>query len=578
VTSYRRSTPPASLDDDAIGLLVRDAAADWHMPPIRLDAPSWRDRIRGRRARTIEATRIGLGRAGRAATAAVALTVIGALAAVVITRPLQPAGTPGATAGESGAPSGPAPTPLPNLVLNGELPFPSHVLVANELGDIALVDLGAGTISGSIARTQRPSVMTVTSDGLVVCVCITTAAPVDGYPTRFDVRMKTFTRTTTPIRDSPLEVFVGTPDPRLPATHADHVFTSVDFSPNDRYAFVGWSSRDAPVWHSGMFVVDIDAGTVVGTQALPDLTAGDGDARRAVDAPRVLGQAADGTIYLARSWSEWGSANVETAPSRIGDDAYTATLANGALSDVAPFSDAASCGPSFLRAGPRPGGGLWVSCISELGSLTVRRVARDGTSLGSESMARTGFVDGDTTAVSPDGRTFYAWDPGSAWISRIDLETGERVDEHLAAPATAVTGGGPVTAIGRWLAPTIEAKSILRGAILVSPDGGRLYLLATTPASNADAPGGSNGILVVDAATLRVIDRWPPSADLTSMALNADGTLLYAAGLPGVGPSGAASPGQGASVTVYDTTSGVARLVAGQLGTGMLSFPGPVVP
>ncbi|HET7181225.1 MAG TPA: hypothetical protein VFI15_03235 [Candidatus Limnocylindrales bacterium] len=578
MTRNPRATRPASLDDDAIGLLVRDAADGWHMPPVRLDAPSWRDRVRGRRARMLDAARLGLGRAGRAATVAVALTVIGALAAVVITRPLQPAGTPAASPGESGGQSGADPTPLPKLVLHGDLPFPSHVLVANELGDIALVDLGAGTIGGSIARSQWPSVMTVTGDGLVVCICITTAAPVDGYPTRFDVRMKTFTRTTTPIRDNPVEVFVGAPDPRLPATRADHVWTSVAFSPDDRFAFVGWSTRDARVWHSGSLVVDIDGGAVVGAAQLPDMTAGDGDARRTVDAPRVLGQAADGTIYLARSWSEWGSANVETAPMRIGDDGYTTSLTNGALSDLAPFSAAASCGPSFLRAGPRPGGGLWVACMSELGSLTVRRVAIDGTSLGSESMSRTGFVDGDTTAVSPDGRTFYAWDPGSSVLTRIDLEGGERVDEHLAAPAAAVTGDDPMTAVGRWLAPTMDAKSILRGAILVSPDGGRLYLLATTPGSRADAPGGSNGILVVDAATLRVIDRWAPSADLMSMALNADGTLLYAAGLPGVGPSGAPLNDQGASVTVYDTTSGVARLLAGDLGAGTLNFPGPVVP
>jgi hypothetical protein len=135
-----------------------------------------------------------------------------------------------------------------------------------------------------------------------------------------------------------------------------------------------------------------------------------------------------------------------------------------------------------------------------------------------------------------------------------------------------------MTALGRWLAPSADAKSILRGAILVSPDSRRLYVLAAQPVVDERLPTGSAGILVVDAATLQVLDHWPPPADLMSMALNADGSLLYAAGLPGVDASGVSSLRQGASVTVFDTASGAQRLVAGQLGMGMLSFPGPLVP
>ena len=576
MTRDPRALRPASLDDDSIGLLVRDVAAGWTMPPVRLDAPSWRDRVRSRRARLLDAARLGFGRIGRGAAAALVLTMAGALVAVVITRPLPPAGSPNPTAGASSRPSSGPATPLPKLTIGeGDLPFPSKIIIANETGDMSLVDLATGTISGSIARTQWPSAMTVTSTGLVVCICITTSDQVDGYPTRVDVRLKTFTRTTTPIQDDPVKILVGTPDPRTPAFSADHVWTSVSFSPDDRYALLGWSTRDGLVWHSGMIVVDISAAAIVGEQAFPDMTAGEGDARRTVGAPRVLGLADDGSLYLARSWAEWGSANVEVEPTRIGDDAYQATLANGVLSDLVPFSDAANCGPSFARAGSRPGGGLWVSCLSQLGSLTVRRVAGDGTNLSSESMARSGFVDGDTTAVSPDGRTFYAWDPGSSTLTRIDLETGERTDQRLAGAEASID---PLAAVGRWLAPATDAKSILRGAILVSPDGSRLYVLGATPVVDERLPTGSAGVLVVDATTLRVIDHWPPPADLMSIALSADGGLLYAAGLPGVDASGAQQLAQGASVTVFDTATGKVRLIAGQLGMGMLSFPTRFVP
>lgn len=574
----RNPHPPVatSLDDESIGLLVRQVAAGWTMPPVRLDAPSWRDRVRGRRARLIDAARLGLGRAGRATTAAVALTVVAAVVAVIITRPpQQPAGSPNPTGAATGGPTQPAPTPLPKLVLEGELPSPSSILVANEAGDISLVDLGSGTIGGSIARTQWPSVTNVTAAGVVVCMCITTSEPIDGAPTRFDVRLKTFTRAATSIRDVPVEALVGKPDPRGPATSAEHVATSVSFSPHDRLAFVGWSTQDASVWHSGVIIVDIGAGSVTGRLTLPDMTTGAGDARRMVAAPQVLGMAGDDGLFLARSWAEWGSANTETEPTRVGDDAYTASIADGAGSDVAPLPDAANCGPSFVRAGARPGGGFWVTCLSLGGSLTLRRVAADGTSLGSESMARTGFVDGDTTAVSADGGTFFGWDPGSSTLTKVDLSTGDRANQRFVAAAASLD---PMTAIGGWLAPVADAKTILRGAILLSPDGSLVYLLATQPVRDERFPTGSAGILVVDAASLQVVDRWPPTADLTSMALSSDGSLLYAAGLPGVDASGAQMRGQGASVTVYETATGSTRLVAGQLGDSMLSFPGPVVP
>jgi hypothetical protein len=576
----RHSTPPSTpLDDEAIGLLVRDVASGWAMPPVRLDAPSWRDRVRSRRARLLDTARAGFGRAGRAAMAATALTVGAALVAVVITRPSQqPAGSPNPTSGassEANPPSVPAVTPLPKLVLNGDLPFPSRILVTNEAGDIALVDLAAGTIGGSFARAQWPSAMTVTADGVVVCICITTDRPVDGYPTRFDLRLKTFTRATTPIRDTSLGVVIGSPDARTPAPRLEHVLTSAWFSPDDRYAVLGWSARESGGWHSQLVLVDIDAGALADVQELPGMTAGEGDARRLVSAPRVLGMDADGNLLVARAWAEWGSANTDTEPIEQGDDAFTSSLAAGGAAALTPFSEAASCGPSFLRAGPRPGGGIWVTCLSYRNSLTIRRLGADGTNLGSESVARTGFVEGDTTAVSPDGGTFYAWDPGSAALMRVDLATGARTDQRLPATTAAFD---PLTAIGRWLAPGTDAKSILRGAILVSPDASRLYLLTTLAVAEERDPTGSSGILVVDAQTLTVLDRWPPTADFMSMALSPDGGLLYAAGLPGVDAAGDRSLGQGASVTVFDTTSGAPQLIAGQLGMSMLSFPGPVVP
>lgn len=567
---------PPSFDDESVGWLVRDVVGGWAMPPVRLDAPSWRDRVRGRRARALDGARHGLGRAGQAGMAALALTVGAALIAVIVTRPSQqPAGSPNPTGGGPSAPSTAVATPLPRLHVNGDAPFPSRILVANEAGDIALIDLGLGTISGSIARAQWPSAMSVTGTGLVVCICITTADAVGGFPTTLDVRVKSFTRATTPIRDDPVRVLTGTPDPRDPATRLEHVLTSTAFSPDDRSAYVGWSARDGRVWHSGVLVVDIAAGAVVREQRFPDMTAGDGDAHRRVAAPRVLGTDGAGRLALAREWAEWGSSNVDVVPARARDEAFTSSIAAAGEPELMRLPDAASCGGTYLRAGAVPGGGTWLTCLAAGGSLDLLRVAGDGTGLGTETITRTGSIDGDTTTVSPDGATFYAWDPGSFSLARIDLTTGERTDRRLVRTAASID---PLAAVGRWLAPAADAKSILRGAILVSPDGARLYVLTTLPVADERQPAGSAGILVVDAATLDVIDHWSPTADFVSIALNADGSLLYSAGMPGVDATGAAMASQEASVTVFDTETGDVRLVAGELGGSMLNFPGPIVP
>jgi DNA-binding beta-propeller fold protein YncE len=229
----------------------------------------------------------------------------------------------------------------------------------------------------------------------------------------------------------------------------------------------------------------------------------------------------------------------------------------------------------MTRAGSLADGGSWTGCDGGQGTYTVRLLHAGAGRALSVSMARTGSVDGETTALSSDGQVLYSWAPGSSTLTRLVLDTGERIDQRLDNGTAAVD---PLTALGGWLAPSAAAKAILRGAVLVSPDGSRVYVLGTEAADDVRAPAGSLGIYVVDASTLRVIDHWAPSADFVSLALNADGSLLYAAGLPGVDAAGAPSLAQEASVTVYDTATGAQRLIAGRLGQGMLSFPGPIVP
>jgi hypothetical protein len=158
--------------------------------------------------------------------------------------------------------------------------------------------------------------------------------------------------------------------------------------------------------------------------------------------------------------------------------------------------------------------------------------------------------------------------PATATLTRVDLATGDK----SSGKGIVAADPGPLTALGNWLAPTVAAKSWLRGALVISPDGTRVYAIGVRAGASEREPGGSAGVFVFDGSTLEPVAVWQPSADYVSLALSADGRLAYAAGLPGVDATGRQTGNQQASITVYDTTDGSIRLIAGQLGSEDLSF------
>ena len=258
--------PPSGgdpYDDAAIGLLVRDVAEDWTIPPVRLDAPAWRDRVRGRRERRLAAARGWFGRVGQAATAAVALTVVGALIAVIITRPPTEPGKSPAPSGPSSpaATNGAQATRLPKLLVHGDPPNPTSVLVSTDGGDFAIADLATGSRGRPLTGASFGSQVRVRADGSMVCLCVRTSRNVGEQPTVADVTLDRFDATGTPVSSVPVRSFTGVPDPRdegrVSPDHPAHVLTAMRFSAGGRYGFVGWSARAHPVWRSGLLVVDL---------------------------------------------------------------------------------------------------------------------------------------------------------------------------------------------------------------------------------------------------------------------------------------------------------------------------------
>jgi hypothetical protein len=559
-------------DDATIEQLVRDVAGEWNMPPVRLDAPGWRERVRSSRTRRLAAAGGWFGRIGQAATAAIALTVVGALVAVVVTRPPAPGKTPEPSAGDRPS-AGAQATQLPKIFLTGDEPNPASVVMRSERGDFASVDLKTGSVNGPLTSKSSASQVLVSEDGKILCLCVAASGSIDGMATDMLVSLERYDSRGKLSSSRLIEQFSGEPDPRDEGTFIPerpaHVLTWVGFSDDGKYGLVGWSERAHPVWHSGVLVVNLGDGSIVSRQDLPDATDGEANTRRMVEAPRVVGTVGDGRVAIAQNWYEWSPPASDMASYAPSNAVFLASFRGGVLGGAAIVPAASSCSSLANRAGPMANGGFWLACTDGGAGLTVlRRINPDGSPLADVRISGSGGIETDPTAVSVDGSTLFVWDAHATRLSRVDIVTGEVTSGN----GTARAESGPMVALGNWLAPAVAAKSWLRSGLAVSPDGTRVYALGVRDGGSGPETAGSAGVFVFDATTLERTKVWQPTADYVSIAVSADGRLVYAAGLPGVDATGARFARQQASITVFDASDGSIRLIAGQLGSDALSF------
>ena len=118
--------------------------------------------------------------------------------------------------------------------------------------------------------------------------------------------------------------------------------------------------------------------------------------------------------------------------------------------------------------------------------------------------------------------------------------------------------------LGHQIAPSAAAKDLLFTPGLWRANGRRIFALGVDGENGA---GNSTGVDAFDADTLAPLWHAEPTRDFSSMAINADGTAVYASA-------------HGASITVFDGASGQIRLLAGQIGqpgTNELFFTEPVL-
>jgi hypothetical protein len=322
-------------------------------------------------------------------------------------------------------------------------------------------------------------------------------------------------------------------------------------------------------------VVDLRDGFVIQRIALPDRSTGSGESRTFADAPRLFASAATGRVVIVQPWYSWTPVASSNPSHHFDADVLVATVAAGVLSEPLAVPAGTGCGNAVSLAGALPGGETWLTCARSGQDTIVRRLGADGKLLGDRSVAAT-YVDGTTAVVSPDGASLFIWDPSALLLTKVDLATGDASTGQAPKP-TAFSQRDPLAALGRWLAPSAQAKVILQTGITISADGSRIFTLGIDGNAAASELAGSAGVFAFDAASLKPIGHWLPTADFVSIAVSRDGRFVYAAGLPNVGVDGH-DTGQDASITVFDAADGTIRLVAGQLGQATFTFPESPLP
>jgi hypothetical protein len=175
----------------------------------------------------------------------------------------------------------------------------------------------------------------------------------------------------------------------------------------------------------------------------------------------------------------------------------------------------------------------------------------------------------------------FVWSPEGRTMIRFDLGTGEVITSRGTAFSGPDSLEGQLAALGRSIghriAPAAVAKTFLFPGLVASPDGRRIFAIGV---GGPDGEGGSTGIDAFDGATLDPVGHWAPTANFTSIAINADGTAVYASAPGGIAADGSGAPDDAASITVFDSASGQVRLLAGQIGqpgTRDLMFTEPIL-
>jgi hypothetical protein len=537
--------------------------------PVRAPAIGWTERL------------------GRAAILAIVASLGLALAATQLLAPQRPSRVPaGAAAGDrapSATPSPSAggspvdargsPSPLPDFKVIGSPQPTGHVLLNGD--GPRLVDLATGSVKAPSGNDWTNQLFERPGGGYV-CVCVdTSGAGIE----RQSVRLKELDSEGRVTRDTPLDTYEGRIDPDGGSDQGASVLLIPAGSPDGALLFIAHARRVPPAWRLGVDVVDVASARIVSRVDLGKGPSHDAHGLNAYGWVTALAGPDGRHVLFTTQTNEVENSDTRVLTHWLSDIDGAAVSAPRRLADGAGSFEDRTCRDAEVAFG---GSNLLYAVCSTSSNLNlvVRRITTEGEKLPDIDLSSLAAFTVQARLANQIQGIVYLWDPFAWRIARVDLNAGilagvETIDRKLVTGSAAGGGilDGLARTIGNWIAPGAAAKVYMDPALAFSPDGARIYALATTASSLTDGGAPSAGVLVLDATTLRLVGHWRPLADLISIRVSDDGRFVYA-----VGSAGGTENGDRwqASLTVYDASTGEVREVVGKLGDGWLMFPKPV--
>jgi len=504
------------------------------------------------------------------------------VAPIAVASPLPTAVTPRPTARPTRSRE-PLATPLPEReVVGGQIPTERRLVYA---AGVELLDLATGSLIPFTSQLDFPVVPLPNGD--VACACVVRDFAANDGRGSSVLRFGRYDQTGVPILERDLQSFdaaVAVPD----MTDGFNVAVSLD--PDGTTLNVLVVERRPPIWTIGLRVIDVETGKVRSSVEIGEVPVDLDDAQQSPTTSPTPGrnQQPQNGIFL---WADSVAAApggrsvfVSVGRSEVRNDNWTGRTLEWMV-DLDPDHEATA---TAIEAGTTLDPDGW--CVSRAtfvdaemlvhicatpaepvpGAVVLRRIGRDGASLGAVTVELPAFNGGYPMSVLVDrsARAVYLWQLQQHVLARIGVDDGRVTDTTV--PKSILPEARP----------GFESPGYGRGymvgdpGMVLSADGRRLYAVGVV-GSEGDRNGRPSGVWVFDAASLELLDHWAARAFLTSLAISADGRFLYAASAAGIDVDGRENPWP-ATVTVYDAATGEIQVVYGRVSPdNWISFVSP---
>jgi hypothetical protein len=463
----------------------------------------------------------------------------------------EPSRSPDAGQGAARRTPGPAGSAAP-LESFWTGPYPSGE-IAMHWPDLGFVDLDTGRVSPVIRDPGRGALVRDPYSGGWICICISVApgAP----PSVTEIQLVRISADARAIRHTVIDAVVLDAGPDADVdSHVD-----VAFSPDRRLAYLATSRLTSSGWQIALERLDLSTGfglervdvLTVPLAAIPGLDNRDIHPDVHATGPSIR-VSPDGRMLIG-----WAAIDERAASGAVHSEplAWAVPLgSDGALGAVSRVSSAAATSHPCEWTGFVTPDVIITVCptqtVDDSGRLNgsdigVRTYRPDGSEISSATIAGGFLAFYGEPLIDQANALVYLWDPHRDRLTTIDVRDG-RIG---VIPDRGVTRRASMAAV--WSRPDSSLARNADGLVIGAPDLDRLYALAQSTPLGAASPSGT-AIVVLDAVTQRVLDRWPAQGAYSSVAVTDDGRWVVAGAAASPGDVNAGLP----SMAVHDPATG----------------------